>query len=164
MQLITPDIGLLFWMLFSFLIVFFLLKKFAWKPILGMLRRREDSIDQALKAAEQAKEDMRKMQADNEKILAEARAEREKIFREAQDIREKIISEAREQAGKEKDKIMNDTRVSIQAEKNAAIKEIREITADLSVRIAEKLLRHELSNDRQQKALLDQLTKDMPVN
>lgn len=164
MQLITPDIGLLFWMLFSFLIVFFLLKKFAWKPILGMLHRREDSIDQALKAAEQAKEDMRKMQADNEKILAEARAEREKIFREAQDIREKIISEAREQAGKEKDKIMNDTRVSIQAEKNAAIKEIREITADLSVRIAEKLLRHELSNDRQQKALLDQLTKDMPVN
>jgi F-type H+-transporting ATPase subunit b len=164
MQLVTPDIGLLFWMLFSFLIVFFLLKKFAWKPILGMLHRREDSIDQALKAAEQAKDDMRKMQADNEKILAEARAEREKIFREAQDIKEKIVSEAREQAGKEKDKIMNDARISIQAEKNAAIKEIREITADLSIRIAEKLLRHELSNDRQQKALLDQLTKDMPVN
>ncbi len=164
MQLVTPDIGLLFWMLLSFLIVFFLLKKFAWKPILGMLHQREDTIEQALKSAEKAKEDMMKMQADNEKILAEARAEREKIFREAQEIKEKIVSEARGQAQKEKEKIMDDTRASIRAEKDAAIKDIREAAADLSVQIAEKLLRQELSNDQQQKTLLDQLTKDIPMN
>ena len=164
MQLVTPDIGLLFWMLFSFSIVLFILKKFAWKPIMGMLHQREDTIEQALKAAEQAKEEMQKLRADNEKILEEARAEREKIFREAQEIKDKIIGEAREMARKEKDKIMDDTRVSIKAEKTAAIKEIRELTADLSVQIAEKLLRNELSNDKKQKALLDQLTKDMPIN
>ncbi len=164
MQLVTPDIGLLFWMLVSFLIVFFILKKFAWKPILGMLHERENNIEQALKAADKAKEDMKKMQADNERILDEARAEREKIFREAQGIKEKIIGEAREQANKEKDKIMNDARASIEAEKNAAIREIRETTAELSVQIAEKLLRRELSNDQKQKDLLDQLIKDVPVN
>ncbi len=164
MQLVTPDIGLLFWMLVSFLIVFFLLKKFAWKPILGMLHKREDTIEQALKAAEEAKEEMKKLRADNEKILDEARTEREKIFREAREIKDKIVGEAREQAQKEKDKIMDDARASIQAEKNSAIKEIRELTADLSIQIAEKLLRRELSNDQKQKELIDLLTKDMPVN
>ena len=164
MQLVTPDIGLLFWMLVSFLIVFFILKKFAWKPILGMLHQREDTIDKALKAAEKAAEDMKKMQADNQRIVDEAFAERETIFREARDIKDKIIREAREQAGKEKDKIMSEARTSIEAEKNAALREIREVTAELSVQIAEKLLRHELSNDQKQKALLDQLTKDMPMN
>ncbi|MDR1155764.1 MAG: F0F1 ATP synthase subunit B [Bacteroidales bacterium] len=164
MQLVTPDIGLLFWMLVSFLIVFFLLKKLAWKPILNMLHEREDSIDQALKAADKAKEDMKKLQADNERILDEARAEREKIFREAQEIKEKIVGEAREQAGKEKDKIMNEARASIDAEKNAAIREIRDAAAELSIRIAEKLLRNELSNDQKQKELIEELIKDMPVN
>ncbi len=164
MGLVTPDIGLVFWMLVSFLIVFFLLKKFAWKPILNMLHEREDSIDQALKAADKAKEDMKKMQADNERILDEARTEREKIFREAQEVKDKIIGEAREQANKEKEKIMTDARSSIEAEKNAAIREIRDIAAELSVQIAEKLLRNELSNDQKQKDLIDKLVKDMPVN
>ena len=164
MQLVTPDIGLLFWMLFSFLIVFFLLKKFAWKPILNMLHEREDSIEQALKAADKAKEDMQKLQADNERILDEARAEREKIFREAQEIKEKIVGEAREQAKKEKDKILNDAKTSIEAEKNQAIREIRDTVAELSVQIAEKLLRNELSNDQKQKALIEQMINNMPVN
>ncbi|MDR1170948.1 MAG: F0F1 ATP synthase subunit B [Bacteroidales bacterium] len=164
MQLVTPDIGLLFWMLVSFLIVFFLLKKFAWKPILNMLHEREDSIDQALKAADKAKEDMKKLQADNERILDEARAEREKIFREAQEIKEKIVGEAREQANKEKDKIMNETRASIEAEKNVAIREIRDIAAELSIQVAEKLLRNELSNDQKQKELIEKFIEDIPVN
>jgi F-type H+-transporting ATPase subunit b len=164
MQLVTPDIGLLFWMLVSFLIVFFLLKKLAWRPILNMLHEREDSIDQALKAADKAKEDMKKLQADNERILDEARAEREKIFREAQEIKEKIVGEAREQAGKEKDKIMNEARASIDAEKNAAIREIRDTAAELSIQIAEKLLRNELSNDQKQKELIEKFIKNMPVN
>ena len=164
MQLVTPDIGLLFWMLVSFMIVFFVLKKFAWKPILGMLHQREDTIEQALKAAEKAAEDMAKMQADNENVLNEARAERDKMFREAREIKEKIISEARGQAQNEKDKILEDARASIRSEKDAVIKEIREIAADLSVQIAEKLLRHELSGDDRQKDLLDRLTKDIPMN
>ncbi|MDR1864438.1 MAG: F0F1 ATP synthase subunit B [Bacteroidales bacterium] len=164
MDLVKPDIGLLFWMLVSFLIVLFLLKKFAWKPILNMLHAREESIEQALKSADRAREEMHKMRADNEKILNEARAEREKIFKEAQEMKEKIVAEARESAKKEQSRIMEETRTAIQAEKNAAVKEIRALSADLSVRIAEKLLRRELSNDGQQKALLKQLTDEFTAN
>jgi F-type H+-transporting ATPase subunit b len=164
MQLVTPDIGLLFWMLVSFLIVLFVLKKFAWKPILNMLHKREESIEQALKAADRARDDMFKMKADNEKILSEARVERERIFREAQEIKEKIVSEAHEQAKKEQNRIMEETKILIQSEKNNAVKEIRALSADLSVQIAEKLLRHELSSDRKQKAFLDRLTDDLNVN
>jgi len=164
MQLVTPDIGLLFWMLVSFGIVFFILKKFAWKPILSMLTEREQSIDEALQAAENAKKEMEKLQENNERILNEARLEREKIFREAQDIKEKIIVEAREQAVKEKDKIMTDARVSIQAEKNAAIREMRNVAAELSVQVAEKLLCRELSNDQKHNELVDKLISEITVN
>ena len=164
MQLVTPDIGLLFWMLVSFLIVFFLLKKFAWKPILNMLHEREDSIEQALKAADKARDEMEKLQVTNVRILNEARAEREKIFREAQEIKEKIIGEAHELAVKEKDKIMADTRASIETEKNLALKEIRNTAAELSVQIAEKLLLRELSNDQEQKELIERMIREMPVN
>ena len=164
MQLVTPDIGLLFWMLVSFGIVFFILKKYAWKPIMNMLYEREESIDQALKSADKAREEMEKLQSNNERILGEARAEREKIFREAQEIKEKIVGEAREQALKEKEKIINDARISVEAEKNAAIREIRNTAAELSVQIAEKLLRRELSNEQKQKELVEKLMKDIPVN
>ena len=164
MQLVTPDIGLLFWMLVSFGIVFFILKKFAWKPILNMLYEREESIEKALKSADEAKKEMEKLQENNERILNEARLEREKIFREAQEIKEKIISDAREQAVKEKDKAMSDARASIEAEKNAAIKDMRNIAAELSVQVAEKLLRRELSNDLKQKELVEKLVNEIPVN
>jgi len=129
-----------------------------------MLHEREDRIEQDLKAAANAREEMEKLQANNERILNEARAEREKIFREAQDMKTQIVGEAREQAIMEKDKIMNDARASIEAEKNAAIREIRNIAAELSVQVAEKLLRNELSNDQKQKELIGQLIEDMPVN
>jgi F-type H+-transporting ATPase subunit b len=164
MQLITPDIGLLFWMLLSFLIVFFLLKKFAWKPILNMLHERECSIENALKAADRAREDMEKMQADNERILGEARAEREKIFREAREIKEKILTAAREQASAEKEKILTAARAAIEAEKNAAIGEMRNAAAELSVLIAEKLLRNELSSDGKQKELIEKLSNELTFN
>ena len=164
MQLVTPDIGLLFWMLVSFGIVFFILKKYAWKPILNMLYEREESIERALKSADEAKMEMEKLQENNERILNEARLESEKIFREAQEIKEKIIDEAREQAVKEKDKIINDARVSIEAEKKAAIKDMRNIAAELSVQVAEKLLRRELSNEIKQKELIEELVNEIPVN
>jgi len=164
MQLVTPDIGLLFWMLFSFGILFFLLRKYAWKPILNMVQKREDSIEQALKDAEKARQGVEKMQEANDRILVEARAEREKIFREAQEIKDRIIGEAREQAVRDKEKIMKDARASIEAEKNAAIREIRDAAAELSVQIAEKLIRRELSANQKQKELIGQLIEDMPVN
>jgi len=164
MQLVTPDIGLIFWMLLSFGVLFFLLKKYAWKPILQMLQEREESIERALKDAEKARKGVEMMQVENDRILNEARVEREKIFREAQEIKEKIVAEARDMAIREKDKILKDTHASIEAEKNAAIKEIREIAAELSVQIAEKLLRRELSVPQKQKDLFGQLIEDMPVN
>ena len=164
MHLVTPDIGLLFWMMVSFLTVFFLLKKFAWKPILNMLHEREESIEKALKTAEKAKAEIEMLKADNERIINEAYAEREKIFSDAQKIKEKIVGEAREQALREKDKILNDARNTIEAEKNSAIKEIRNAAAELSVQIAEKLIRHELSNDQKQKELVELMIREMPVN
>ncbi|MDR0814638.1 MAG: F0F1 ATP synthase subunit B [Bacteroidales bacterium] len=164
MQLVTPDIGLLFWMSVSFLIVLFLLKKYAWKPVLKMLHQREESIEQALKAADRARDEMHKMRSDNEKILAEARLEREHIYREAQEMKEKIVSDAREQAKKEQNRIVEETKTLIQTEKNAAIKEIRGVTAELAVQVAEKLLRQELSKDLKQKDLVNKLTNDLVLN
>jgi len=164
MQLVTPDIGLLFWMLVTFGIVLFILKKFAWKPILNMLQEREQSIEHALKTAEKAKAEIEKLQADNQRVINEAYAEREKIFNEAQKIKEKIVGEAREMAIKEKDKILNDARLSIESEKNAAIKEMRNVAAELSVQIAEKLIRRELSDVNKQKELVERFMSEMPVN
>jgi len=164
MQLVTPDIGLLFWMLLSFGIVFFLLKRYAWKPIMNMLYEREQSIEQALKAADKARKEMENLQANNERIINEAYAEREKIFSDAQKIKEKIVAEAREQAIREKDKILNDTRMTIEAEKNAAIREMRNVAAELSVQIAEKIIRHELSNNQKQKELVEQMISEISVN
>ena len=164
MQLVTPDIGLLFWMLFSFGIVFFILKKFAWKPILNMLHEREEGIEKALKEAEKAQKSVEKMQAEHERIINEANAEREKMFRDANSIKEKIVSEAREQALIEKDKILNNALMTIEVEKNMAIKDIRNTAAELSVQIAEKLIRQALSNDQKQKELVEQMIKEMSVN
>ena len=164
MQLVTPDIGLLFWMLFSFAIVFFILKKYAWKPILNMLHEREEGIEKALKEAEKARKSVEKLQTEHERIISEASAEREKMIRDANVIKEKIVSEAREQALMEKDKILNNALMSIEVEKNMAIKEIRNTAAELSLQIAEKLIRHELSNDPKQKELVEQLIREIPVN
>ena len=164
MQLVTPDIGLLFWMLLTFSIVFFVLKKFAWKPILKMLQERDDSIEQALKTAEKARASIEKMQAENARVLEEAHAEREKIFHEAQIIKERIVGEAREQAVKEREKIINDARLTIESEKNAAIRDMRNVAAELSVQVAEKLMRRELSADAKQKEFVEQLISEMPLN
>ena len=161
MQLVTPDIGLLFWMLLSFAIVFFILKKYAWKPVMKMLYEREEGIEKALKEAEKARQSVEKLQSEHDRILNEASVERDKMFREAHDIKEKIVAEAREQAIKEKDKILNDARMTIDAEKNTAIKEIRNVAAELSVQIAEKIIRRELSNDQKQKELVEQMIREM---
>jgi F-type H+-transporting ATPase subunit b len=164
MKLVTPDIGLLFWMLLMFGVVLFILTKFAWKPILKALKDREQSIDEALKSADKAKEDMEKLQADNEKILQEARSERDDIIKDAKDVRQKMIDEARKEASVETQRLLEAARAAIEGEKDSAINEIREKIAEMSLDIAEKILREKLSDSKEQKDLIDRLIKEIKLN
>lgn len=164
MGLVTPGIGLVFWMLLSFTIVLFILKKFAWGPILGMLKEREQSIDNALQSAQKAKEQMAQLQSDNEKILSEAKLERDKMMKEAREIKDKIIAEAKNQASVEANKLIEQARINIENEKTAAISEIKNQVINLSVDIAEKILRKELEDREKQKELTATLLKDIKFN
>lgn len=160
MKLVTPDIGLLFWMLISFSIVLFLLKKYAWKPILKSLKEREESISEALGAAKRAKEEMAALKSDNERILAEARNERDKILKEARDAKDSIINEAKTKATEEADRLLKIAREGIQNEKMAAITELKNQVASLSLEIAEKILKEELSTDEKQRGLVNAYLKE----
>ncbi len=164
MELVTPGIGLLFWMLVSFAIVVIILKKIAWKPILKALKEREDSIEDALESAEKAKEEMAKLQVDNEKIINEAKAERDNLINEAREVKETIINEAKTQATTEANKLIEQSRINIKNEKAAAINEIKDQVAILSVEIAEKLLKQELAKDKKQEELINSLLKEIKVN
>jgi F-type H+-transporting ATPase subunit b len=164
MPLVTPGIGLVFWMLLSFLIVFFLLKRFAWKPILNMLREREESIEKALKSADEARAEMQKLQANNELILAEARKQSDTLIKEAREIKDKIISDAKNQASLEAEKVMKNATLTIENEKVQAINEIRNQIAEFSVLIAEKVIRKELSTESKQKEYIDSLLNDLNLN
>jgi F-type H+-transporting ATPase subunit b len=164
MQLLLPDPGLFIWMIVTFLIVLMLLRKFAWKPILKMIRDREDSIEGALKSAEKAKDEMRSLQADNEKILAQARNERDIMLKEAREMKDNIVGEAKGKAKEEADKILASAREAIQNEKMAAITELKNQVALLSVEIAEKILKRELSDENKQRDLIGDLLKDTKLN
>lgn len=164
MGLVLPDFGLLFWMMLSFLIVLFILKKHVWKPILGFLKQREDSIEDALRSADKAREEMVQLQADNEKILAEARQERDEMLREARDIKQQLIDEAKEKAGVEADKMIESAKQVIENEKTAAIQEMKESIASMSIKIAEKILKHQLKDSKQQQELVDKYLKDLKMN
>jgi F-type H+-transporting ATPase subunit b len=164
MGLVTPDFGLVFWMLVSFLILLFILKKFAWKPILGSLKAREDSIDEALKSAEMAKDQMAKLQADNLKILQEAKEEREKLLKEAREVKDRIIADAKSEAVLEADKIIIAAKSQIESEKLSAIKEIREKVVLLSVDNAEKIIHKNLDSDSKQRDFADSLLNKMELN
>ena len=164
MQLVMPDTGLMIWMMITFLIVLILLKKFAWKPILKMIKEREDSIDSALKSAENAKLEMQNLKSDNEKILAQARNERDQMMKEAREMKDNIVGEAKGKAKEEADKILASAREAIQNEKMAAITELKNQVALLSVDIAEKILKRELSDENKQKELIGDLLKDTKLN
>lgn len=164
MELVKPSIGLIFWMIVSFSIILFLLKKFAWAPILGMIKEREESIEQALASAEKAKEEMKRLQSNNERILAEAKTERELLLKDAREIREKMIAEAKGMATKEGERLLKSARENIQNEKMAAITELKNQVATLSIDIAEKILKSELSSDEKQKSLVNTLLKDVNLN
>lgn len=164
MELVKPSIGLIFWMIISFSIILFLLKKFAWKPILGMIKEREESIENALAAAEKAKQEMVALQSNNERILHEAKAEREQLLKDAREIKEKMIAEAKDVAGKEGERLLKAARENIQNEKMAAVTELKNQVASLSIDIAEKILKAELSSDEKQKTLVTTLLKDVHLN
>jgi F-type H+-transporting ATPase subunit b len=164
MDLITPQFGLIFWMVVTFLTVLFILKKFAWKPILTALTEREKSIQDALDTAKKTKEEMTALQADNERLIQEARAERDQMLREARDTKDAIIAESKSKAQAEANKILAAARDTINTEKNAALTELKNQVASMSIDIAEKILRHELSNDEKQKALVENLVKDISLN
>lgn len=164
MELIKPEIGLIFWMSISFLVVLFILGKFAWPMILKALKEREESIANALNSARKAKEEMAALNADNEKLIMQARAERDLLLKEARDARDSIVAEARTKAQTEANKIMAQTRETINTEKMAALTELKNQVAAMSIEIAEKILRHELSNDEKQKSLMENLIKDISLN
>ena len=164
MELIQPGIGLIFWMTLSFAAVLFLLGKYAWRPIMKMLKEREDSIDQALHAADKAREEMKNLVSDNEKLLAEAKNERDAILGEARKIREKMIDEARVKANEEAQRIVESAQERIENEKMAAITELKNQIALLSIEIAEKLMREELSHDKKQEELIKKMLDDVQAN
>jgi F-type H+-transporting ATPase subunit b len=152
------------WSTLFFLILLFILGKFAWPAILSAVKARNESIKNALDAADRAKEEMAKLQADNEQILAEAKAERDALMREAKAVKDKLIAEAKEKATEEAAKLVKNARESIQREKTAALNEMKVQMASLSVEIAEKLLRRKLGDPKAQKELVDKLIREADLN
>ena len=164
MGLVTPSLGLVVWTTLAFLIVLFLLKKFAWKPILQSIKEREQHIDDAIQAAERTKIEMAQLKAANEDLLKAARAERDALLKEARDTKEALIAEAKGAAKKEGEKILATAHEQIKNEKMAAITELKNQVATLSIEIAEKILRNELSKDEKQKQLVDGLVNEINMN
>lgn len=164
MSLVTPHIGLLFWMLVSFSVVFFVLKKYAWPVILRMLEEREQSIDLALHEAEKAREEIIRLQSDNERILQEVQQKRDEMLKEAKAIQEKMMEEARLQADGERRKMLAETAAMIAAEKEAATKDVKRLMAAHAVTIARLLLKKELTGDKAQDELIDNYLKQLDLN
>ncbi|MBL6680940.1 MAG: F0F1 ATP synthase subunit B [Flavobacteriaceae bacterium] len=157
------SIGLFFWQTIIFVILIFLLKKFAWSPILKAVNDREQGIKDALDSAEAAKKEMQSLQADNEKIMKEARAERDSLLKEARGLKNSMISQAKDEAKSEAQKIIESANEAILNEKNAAVSDIKKQVASLSIEIAEKLLKEKLSDDNKQMKIVEDLIKDVKL-
>ena len=164
MDLITPDIGLIFWSTLFFLVLLLILGKFAWPSILTAIRIRNESIRNALKAADKAKKEMAKLKADNERMLEEARIERDALLKEARQVKEQFIADAREKAEEEAKRLIRNARETIRDERSAAVREIKVQMAKLSVEIAEKILREKLKDGKEQKKLVDKLISETDLN
>ena len=162
--LIKPDPGLVVWTFLVFLILWLLLGKFAFKPIARALRKRENSIEEALQSAEQARAEMEKLHADNEKLLQQAREERSLILKEAKEAKESIINEAKEQAKAEASKITESSRQEIENQKKAAMSELKDLSATLALDVAGKVLRRELKEDKSQQAYAKELLDEIKLN
>ncbi|WP_259014570.1 F0F1 ATP synthase subunit B [Emticicia fluvialis] len=164
MELLTPSPGLIFWMLLVFGILVFVLAKFAWKPILSAVKEREDSIESALRMAEETRAEMAKLKADNDRIIADARIERDKIIREAKIASDNMLAEAKDKAVAEGTKIIADAREAIQQEKVALVAQMKKDVAAFSIEIAEKVLRKELADKKAQESLVSDLISEAKLN
>ncbi|MBO4605181.1 MAG: F0F1 ATP synthase subunit B [Bacteroidales bacterium] len=161
MSLITPDFGLLFWMTLIFAVVFFILAKFGFPIITGMVEKRSDRIDESLRKAEEAEKALAEMDERRQQILSDAKAEQARILREASATSDSIVSKAQDKAKEEASKILEQARIEIAAEKESALRDIRRVVATLSVEVAEKVLRADLDEDEKQGAYLDRLIDEV---
>lgn len=161
MELITPDLGLLFWMTLAFGIVFFILAKFAFPVINNMLKKREEEINNALELAERTHKEMEKLQADNETLLQQAREEREKILVEARQLHDKFINDAKIKANEEKDRIIESAKETIEHEKMAATTEIKNQIADISIKVAEKIIGKTMESDKEQIDYINKILQEI---
>ncbi|GAB3906371.1 F0F1 ATP synthase subunit B [Larkinella knui] len=164
MDLLIPDIGLLFWMVVVFGLLYFILSKFAWTPITESLKEREDDIQKALDMAEKTRIEMAKLQADNQKLLAEARAERDAILRGAKETADRVIAESRDRATEEGNRIILKAREELQTERQAMVAEVKREVIELSLDIAEKVLKRELSDKKSQEELVKSLVAEARLN
>ncbi len=164
MELLLPKLGLIVWTLLAFLIVFFILKKFAWKPILKSLKDRETNISNSILSAEKVRLEMSQLKSENEALLVQAREERGIMLREAKDTKDKIINEAKEQAKIEMNKVIADAQAAIDQQKMAAITDLKNKVGNMVIEVSEKILRRELSNKEQQEAYIKQLSETVELN
>ncbi len=158
------SIGLFFWQSILFIALLLLLRKYAWKPILNAVSEREEGIKNALASAESAKREMENLQADNEKLLKEARAERDAMMKDARELKAKMVADARDEAKVEADKMITNAQAAIESEKKAAIADIKNQVASLSLEIAEKVVKEELSNTDKQLKLVETMLGDAKLN
>ncbi len=164
MDLITPGFGLVFWSIVTFGILLLILRKFAWNPILSAIDERESGIKDALEAADKARMEMENLNADNERILNEARAEREAMLKEARDMKNKMVTEAKEEAQEQANQIIAQAQLAIEQEKRSAMAELKIHVANLSIEIAEKVVRQELSDKDKQLQLVESMLSEATLN
>ncbi len=164
MELVMPNAGTIFWMIIVFGIVAYVLKKFAWKPILNALHERESSIESAMNAAREARSEMEKLKAGNEELLAQARKEKELIMREAMALKDNILAEAKEKAAVETQRSLDSALSQIENEKAKAINEMKRQMTELSFMIAEKVIRKEMSGSKPHQEMVEKLINELKLN
>lgn len=162
--LVLPDIGLVFWNTIAFIVLFFVLRAFAWKPMLKAIHDREQSIEDALSKADKMKADIAAMQSENEALLAKAREERATMIKEAKETADKMVADAKDKAKSEYDRIVSDAQVAINQQKNAALTDVKNQVGSLVVEVAEKVLRRELANKSEQESYIKQLADGVKLN
>jgi F-type H+-transporting ATPase subunit b len=163
-SLVMPGFGLMFWTTIAFAIVFFILAKYAWKPILSAIQTRENNIQEAIDSAEKVKTEMAQLKNENENLLAKAREERATMLKEARETKDKMIAEAKEQAKVEANKIMVDAQAAIQAQKMAALTDVKNQVGNLVIEVSEKILKRELNNKGEHENYIKQLTDNVKLN
>ena len=164
MELLVPEIGLVILQTIAFLLLMFLLAKFAWKPVLAAIKEREQSIDEALNKAELAKQEMTRLTAQNEELMKEARFERDRILKEAKELKDNIVLEAKNHAHAEGAKLIEKAKIEIENQKKAALAELKSQVSSLSLEIAERVLRNQLQDKTKQQELVNNLLKDVELN